>query len=329
VNDKLPPSLNRFAAELEHAIRRELGPRRDRRLGPILRARPRLLAGTTVGAAGTGVVLALVLSAAGSSPAFAVTRNHDGTVSLALLRSDGIVGANARLSALGIRAKIVPQAAGCGIQPVGSGSSNTVVAVVRSRGSSALQVQIAGQRLRIDPRKIPASKTLVIVARGTGQGVSIAAAGVSGAAPACLPPPITAAQQQSFLANAQCMRTHGVPNMPNPVFVPGGYGISYDVPAGSLAYEAKAILQASRACANAGTPLPLGTLVSSACGAQKVPPGGNSGNSGNSGDSGSVPPNGWTSQNRVIVQGCGQQGPPPSGNSGNSGNSGSGSSGNS
>ena len=100
MNDKLPPSLNRFAAELEQAIRRELGSRRYRRLGRVLRARPRLLAGTTVGAAGTGVVLALVLSAAGSSPAFAVSRNRDGS----LTRFDAAVAparspaANAKLA---------------------------------------------------------------------------------------------------------------------------------------------------------------------------------------------------------------------------------------
>ena len=54
MNDNLPPSLNRFAAELEQAIRRELGSRRDHRVVRLLRARPRLLAGTTIGAAGTG-----------------------------------------------------------------------------------------------------------------------------------------------------------------------------------------------------------------------------------------------------------------------------------
>ncbi len=42
------------------------------------RARPRVLAGTSVGLAVAGVAAALVLSAANSPPAFAVSRNADG-----------------------------------------------------------------------------------------------------------------------------------------------------------------------------------------------------------------------------------------------------------
>jgi hypothetical protein len=75
------------------------------------------------------------------------------------------------------------------------------------------------------------------------------------------PAPITLAQQKSFLANARCIRTHGVPNFPDPAFGPGGYGIGYNVPPGSLAYEAQAILQASRECRNVGSGLPLRDLT--------------------------------------------------------------------
>ena len=113
MNDNLPPSLNRFAAELEHAIRHELGPRRDHRLVRLLRARPRLLAGTTVGAAGTGAVLAIVLGAAGSSPAFAVTRDRDGSYSVTLRSLSAIPAANRKLSEMGLRATLVQTVAKC------------------------------------------------------------------------------------------------------------------------------------------------------------------------------------------------------------------------
>jgi hypothetical protein len=113
VNDNLPPSLKRFAAELEQAIRRELGPRRDHRLVRLLRARPRLLAGTTIGAAGTGAVLAIVLSAAGSSPAFAVTRNRDGSYSVTLRSLSAIPAANRKLSQMGLHATLVQAAPDC------------------------------------------------------------------------------------------------------------------------------------------------------------------------------------------------------------------------
>jgi hypothetical protein len=113
VNDDLPGSLNRFAAELEFAIRRELGPRRDHRLVRLFRARPRLLAGTTIGAAGTGAVLAIVLSAAGSSPAFAVTRNSDGSYSVTLRSLSAIPAANRTLAKMGLRAALVQRPAHC------------------------------------------------------------------------------------------------------------------------------------------------------------------------------------------------------------------------
>ena len=48
------------------------------------RARPRLLAGTSVALAGVLSAVALVLSAASSPPAFAVNRNPDGTVTVAI-----------------------------------------------------------------------------------------------------------------------------------------------------------------------------------------------------------------------------------------------------
>ncbi len=116
MNDNLPPSLNRFAAEQEQAIRRELGPRRDHRLVRLLRARPRLLAGTTIGAAGTGAVLAIVLSAAASSPAFAVTRDRDGSYSVTLRSLSAIPAANRKLSEMGLHATLVRVAANCPTQ---------------------------------------------------------------------------------------------------------------------------------------------------------------------------------------------------------------------
>ncbi len=58
----------------------------------------------TVGLAGEGATVALVLGAASTSPAFAVTRHHDRTVTVWVKRSDGIAGANTKLHQLGIRA---------------------------------------------------------------------------------------------------------------------------------------------------------------------------------------------------------------------------------
>ena len=70
------------------------------------RARPRVLAGTSLGLAGVGAAVVLAVGAASTSPAFAVTPNHDGTVQVTIFRRAGIAGANAgpqgasRMSAL-------------------------------------------------------------------------------------------------------------------------------------------------------------------------------------------------------------------------------------
>ncbi len=79
------------------------------------RRRP-LLAG--FGAAGlaaitAGVVIALTATSA-TPPAFAVTNNHDGTATVTLRQISAIGALNARLTALGIRAKAVPVRADCG-----------------------------------------------------------------------------------------------------------------------------------------------------------------------------------------------------------------------
>ena len=112
MNDNLPPSLNRFAAELEQAICHELAPR-EHRLVRLPRGRPRLLLGTTIGAAGTGAVLAIVLTAVGSAPAFAVTRNRDGGYSVTLRSLSAIPAANRKLSQIGVNAKLVQGPSNC------------------------------------------------------------------------------------------------------------------------------------------------------------------------------------------------------------------------
>jgi hypothetical protein len=54
-----------------------------------------------------GTILVLLLGATTSPPAFAVNRNADGTVTVKLIKLSGITGANRRLAAIGVRAKIV------------------------------------------------------------------------------------------------------------------------------------------------------------------------------------------------------------------------------
>lgn len=156
------------------------------------RRRPRLLAGTTVGLAGLGTTLALALSAAGTSPAFAVTRNHDGTWSVTVRTLDAVPLANARLAALNLRARLVAVADGCGAP---------VPAKVWAQRS-----QLLVHGIRFDATQIPPGKTLVVAAFRAGARVEVSPAHlVPGAAPRCLPAVIT----QCLIGKAATIRAAG------------------------------------------------------------------------------------------------------------------------
>ena len=117
---------------------------------------PRLVAGTGLGLAGVGAAVALVLGATSTSPAFAVTRNHDGTVTISIHRYSGIAGANARLNQLGIRARVMPQA------PVGCKPTLDSVGGKSAPAPSHEMHEIANARWTIDPRQVPADSTLAL-----------------------------------------------------------------------------------------------------------------------------------------------------------------------
>jgi hypothetical protein len=76
----IPPSLERFGDELTRAAHRELStpPRPDH--ARARGRRPRLLAGSTLGLAGVGVALLLILGGSTASPAYAITKSSDGSV---------------------------------------------------------------------------------------------------------------------------------------------------------------------------------------------------------------------------------------------------------
>jgi hypothetical protein len=102
--------MSEFEDNLWLAVVRERGEelaRTERTAHTHRRAgRPRLLAGTTVGLAAMASAAALLFGASTSPPAFAVTRNADGTVTVTLMRPSGIAGANKKLAAMGVRAQI-------------------------------------------------------------------------------------------------------------------------------------------------------------------------------------------------------------------------------
>jgi hypothetical protein len=64
-------------------------------------------------------------------------------------------------------------------------------------------------------------------------------------APAGPPPALTESQRQAAIAEAECMRTHGLPNFPDPTF--SGPSRQLNLPPG-LNPESPAVEQAAKAC---------------------------------------------------------------------------------
>lgn len=118
MNDDLPPSLIRFRAELEKAIRRELGA--TTQPDPRSLARRHLTRRTIVTAAATAaiavlaaVVLVLTTTSA-TTPAYALSYNPDGSVTVTLHDLAGAIPSlNARFARLGIDETVIPVTAPC------------------------------------------------------------------------------------------------------------------------------------------------------------------------------------------------------------------------
>jgi hypothetical protein len=70
--------------------------------------------------------------------------------------------------------------------------------------------------------------------------------------------PITAQERRQLLANAQCMRTHGVPNFPDPTFQGGGVSVQFG-PGTGINPQSPAFQNAANHCRGAfGGPGPKG-----------------------------------------------------------------------
>jgi hypothetical protein len=127
-----------------------------RTVRPWTRARPRVLAGGTLGLAGVGAALLLALSAGGAAapPAFAITTNGDGSLTVNLNSDKGLVGVNRKLAAMGtdehinFRMAQGPAAASgpvnCVPSPRGANVSGPSVTVTVSPGDANTETIAAG-----------------------------------------------------------------------------------------------------------------------------------------------------------------------------------------
>ena len=141
-------------------------------------ARPAIMAAGAGGLAVAATVGSLVATG-GGTPAYAVTRNPDGTVTLAVYQESGIAGANAELRRLGDdRVVVVPVESSC------PSMSSLPAPRVPAR---EIAVQASGSATgTITVGRVPAGDILVLGSENTGTRRVTAAKLTSGKAPSCV-----------------------------------------------------------------------------------------------------------------------------------------------
>ena len=202
--------MTRFADQLFDDLMREHGPALTNTRPPAPRGhiatRRALLAvggGGVAVAAAAGVLVATAgagpaghgartgQAAAGQSPAYAVTNNPNGTVTLAVYQKDGIAGANAKLHELGDgQVYVVPVGAGCPSMsslPAPAVSPNGEHQSVRSEVSIGGS---AGGSVTVNAKGIPAGDILVVAVETTRTGNTTTSLGAgkltTAPAPSCV-----------------------------------------------------------------------------------------------------------------------------------------------
>jgi hypothetical protein len=190
--------MTKFADQLLDDLMREHGPALAHTRPPAhpkrrVTARRTLLAGGTLAVA---AAIAGTLVARSGTPAYAVTKNPDGTITVAVYQKSGIAGANARLRQLGDKQVIVvPVEAGCP-------SLSSLPAPAASARGHRLTTQIIMSRngsVTASAQGIPAGDILVVGVQTSGHGPLAGGTVISGGAltsppaPSCVsmpaPPP--------------------------------------------------------------------------------------------------------------------------------------------
>jgi hypothetical protein len=145
------------------------------------RRRPVLLTSTGLGLAGLATGGVLALAAGGAAPAFAVTKNTDGTVAITLSDLSALPALNQKLIQEGIPVVAVAMDASCTIKP-GQFASPSGVPVGRPASASAA--------VRINPSDIPSGDVGVIgvMKTDTGRLRVLATVDAPAPGPSCLNP---------------------------------------------------------------------------------------------------------------------------------------------
>jgi hypothetical protein len=176
--------MTKFADQLYDDLMRQHGPTLAAARPPgaprrHLASRRVLLAAGGGGLAAAATVAGLVAS--GGSPAYTLTTNADGTITLAIYHASGIAQANAKLHQLGDDVVLVPIRPGCPpLRPPAVSPKGKLVSlgISRSRNGS---ITVRGHA--------PAGDIQVVGFETTPDGRATVAQLSSPPAPACMPPP--------------------------------------------------------------------------------------------------------------------------------------------
>jgi hypothetical protein len=139
-----------------------------------------LTGAATAGAAGAvtaGVMLV------GGSPAYAVTQNPNGTVTLSVASKAGVQPANARLKVLGDPVVVVPTGPDCPSMaslPHAKLQPGTMISGKSSDQNGSLTIDIEG---------LPAGDTAIVAVNSVPGGMAMVTGLISGPAPSCVSPP--------------------------------------------------------------------------------------------------------------------------------------------
>jgi hypothetical protein len=108
--------MTKFADDLYDDLMREHGPALAATRAPATPRRPLASRRVVLAASAGGLAIAATagsLVAVSGTPAYALTTNHDGSISLAVYKEAGVAQANAKLRAIGAKVIVVPVEAGC------------------------------------------------------------------------------------------------------------------------------------------------------------------------------------------------------------------------
>jgi hypothetical protein len=142
--------MTKFSDQLFDDLMREHGPALTHITLPAQPKRRDTARRVLVASGGTLAVAAAIggaLEAGSASPAYAVTKNADGTTTIAVYRTSGITGANARLHQLGDKqVVVVPIEPGCPrpVPPAISGHGHRISAGIGYAPTGSITVKAQG-----------------------------------------------------------------------------------------------------------------------------------------------------------------------------------------